>query len=150
MAIYRFVPREYPTRIEYRNVQIIIERYAVVSRSKKEGLHTHSSYGKTRDYCYTAPSPSLAAMATLPASCICILSSSIGVVTIIWHAPAKPPASISRSIGNFCLDNKSTEYWDHGGVENNLEISRQGWHRIVRSYSSSIRSALGVFTIDRS
>ncbi|KYM75420.1 hypothetical protein ALC53_14116 [Atta colombica] len=53
-------------------------------------------------------------MATLPASCICILSSSIGVVITIWHAPAKPPASISRSIGNCCLNNRLRESWDHG------------------------------------
>ncbi|KYN31232.1 hypothetical protein ALC56_14500 [Trachymyrmex septentrionalis] len=74
-------------------------------------------------------------MATLPASCICILSSSIGVVIIIWHAPAKPPASISRSIGNCCLDNRLRKSWDHG-VLSKITLLSSTW---LASYGCSHR-----------
>jgi len=93
---------EYCYRIERRNGM------TVIATKDLEYTISITFYKK-----YCTASPSLAAMATLPASCICILSSSIGVVTIIWHAPAKPPASISRSNGNCCLGNRSIEYCDH-------------------------------------
>lgn len=63
---------------------------------------------------------------SLPASCSCIFSISIGVVTMTWHIPAPQPASISlNTVSPFLITEKRN-------------IMQRNWWTTVFSWDYSI------------